>query len=70
MLDFDHRKPDLKRPRMRERGIYLLPNLLTTGALFAGFFAIVQAMNGRFEQAAVAIWWPWFWMAWMVAWRG
>lgn len=37
------------------RGIYLLPNLLTTGALFAGFFAIVQAMNGRFEQAAIAI---------------
>ena len=37
------------------RGIYLLPNLLTTGALFAGFFAIVQAMNGRYEQAAVAI---------------
>lgn len=37
------------------RGIYLLPNLLTTGALFAGFFAIVQAMNGRYEQAAIAI---------------
>jgi CDP-diacylglycerol--serine O-phosphatidyltransferase len=37
------------------RGIYLLPNLFTTGALFAGFFAIVQAMNGRYEQAAVAI---------------
>jgi CDP-diacylglycerol---serine O-phosphatidyltransferase len=37
------------------RGIYLLPNLLTTGALFAGFFAIVQAMNGLFEQAAIAI---------------
>jgi len=37
------------------RGIYLLPNLLTTGALFAGFFAIVQAMDGRYEQAAIAI---------------
>ena len=37
------------------RGIYLLPNLFTTGALFAGFFAIVQAMDGRFEMAAVAI---------------
>ncbi len=37
------------------RGIYLLPNLFTTGALFAGFFAIVQAMNGRYEQAAIAI---------------
>ena len=37
------------------RGIFLLPNLLTTAALFAGFYAIVQAMNGRFELAAVAI---------------
>lgn len=55
MLEFDHRKTDLTRPRMRDRGIYLLPNLFTTGALFAGFYAVVQAMNGRFEHAAVAI---------------
>lgn len=40
---------------LRRRSIYLLPNLFTTGALFAGFYAIVQAMNGRFEHAAVAI---------------
>ena len=39
----------------RRRGIYILPNLFTTAALFAGFYAIVQAMNGRFEIAAVAI---------------
>jgi CDP-diacylglycerol--serine O-phosphatidyltransferase len=45
------RKPD----NLRSRSIYLLPNLFTTGALFAGFYAIVQAMNGRFEHAAVAI---------------
>jgi CDP-diacylglycerol---serine O-phosphatidyltransferase len=37
------------------RGIYLLPNLFTTGALFAGFYAIVQAMNGHFAMAAVGI---------------
>lgn len=37
------------------RGIYLLPNLFTTAALFAGFFAIVAAMGDRFEAAAVAI---------------
>ncbi len=55
MLEFDHRKNDSMRPRMRDRGIYLLPNLFTTGALFAGFYAVVQAMNGRFEHAAVAI---------------
>ena len=40
---------------MRRRGIYWLPNLFTTAALFAGFYAIVQAMNNRFELAAVAI---------------
>lgn len=40
---------------LRRRGIYLLPNLFTTAALFAGFYAIVQAMNGRFEVSAVAI---------------
>jgi CDP-diacylglycerol--serine O-phosphatidyltransferase len=40
---------------LRRRGIYLLPNLFTTGVLFCGFFAIVQAMNGRFEIGAIAI---------------
>jgi len=48
------RKP-LLNGGLREQGIYLLPNLFTTGALFAGFFSIVQAMSGRFEAAAVAI---------------
>ena len=37
------------------RGIYLLPNMITTAGLFAGFYAIVAAMNGRFEAAAIAI---------------
>jgi CDP-diacylglycerol---serine O-phosphatidyltransferase len=45
----------LAKSRIRRRGIYLLPNLFTTTALFAGFYAIVQAMNGRFDQAAIAI---------------
>jgi len=39
----------------RRRGIYLLPNAFTTGALFCGFYAIVMAMNHKFEHAAVAI---------------
>ena len=39
--------------RARKRGIYLLPNLFTTLALFAGFYAIVQGMNHNFEQAAI-----------------
>jgi CDP-diacylglycerol--serine O-phosphatidyltransferase len=43
------------RMSVRRRGIYLLPNLFTTAALFSGFFAIVQAMNENFEWAAIAI---------------
>src|SRR5512140_3938204 len=54
MVDFDTRRAQQKN-RIRRRGIYLLPNLFTTAALFAGFYAIVQAMNQRFDQAAVAI---------------
>lgn len=42
-------------PRPRPRGIYLLPNLFTTGGLFAGFFAIIAASQGRFTAACVAI---------------
>lgn len=38
-----------------KKGIYLLPNLLTTAGLFSGFYAVVASMNGRFEVAAVAI---------------
>ncbi len=40
---------------VRRRGVYLLPNLFTTGALFAGFYAIVASMRGDFETAAIAI---------------
>jgi CDP-diacylglycerol---serine O-phosphatidyltransferase len=53
--------PDIKprktlfNPELRRRGIYVLPNLFTTAALFCGFFAIVQGMQLRFELAAVAI---------------
>jgi CDP-diacylglycerol---serine O-phosphatidyltransferase len=41
--------------RNMPRGIFLLPNLFTTAALFSGFYAIIAAMNGRFEIAAIAI---------------
>jgi len=54
MADFDTQR-SLQKNRIRRRGIYLLPNLFTTAALFAGFYAIVQAMNFRFGLAAVAI---------------
>ena len=45
--------PDGKK--IRHKGIYLLPNLFTTAALFSGFFAIVSAMDGNFASAAIAI---------------
>lgn len=41
--------------RVRGRGVYLLPNLFTVSALFAGFYAIVSATKGLFDTAAVAI---------------
>ncbi len=40
---------------VRRKGIYLLPNLLTTGALFAGFYAVLSGFTGQFELAAIAI---------------
>ncbi len=42
-------------PRPRRRGIYVLPNAITLAALFSGFYAIVMAMNGRFDVAAIGI---------------
>lgn len=42
-------------PPRKRKGIYLLPNLFTTGTLFGGFLAIVSAMNGHFGVAAMAI---------------
>jgi CDP-diacylglycerol---serine O-phosphatidyltransferase len=41
--------------RPRRKGIYILPNLFTLAALFGGFYAIVMAMNQRFEQAAIGV---------------
>ena len=41
--------------RFRRRGIYWLPNVITTAALFAGFYAIVQAINQQYKYAAIAI---------------
>ena len=40
---------------IRRRGVYLLPNLLTSAALFAGFYSIITGINGNFEPAAIAI---------------
>jgi len=41
--------------RRRRKGIYILPNLFTLAGLFGGFYAVVMAMNGRFDQAAIGV---------------
>lgn len=52
--DVDHPKQKLNAT-LRRRGIYILPNLFTTANMFSGFYAIVQGMNGNFENAAIAV---------------
>ena len=46
---------EARHSQLRRKGIYLLPNLLTTGGLFAGFYSIVASIDGNFEHAAWAI---------------
>lgn len=46
-------EPPALRPR--RKGIYMLPNAVTLAALFAGFYSIVMAMNGRFDVACIGI---------------
>lgn len=50
-----HRRPPSLREHLKRRGIFLLPNLLTTASLFSGFFSVIQAMDGHFHIACVAI---------------
>lgn len=40
---------------IRRRGVYLLPNLLTSAALFAGFYSVIAGIHGKYEAAAIAI---------------
>ena len=48
-------KPAEGEAPIRRKGIYLLPNLLTTGALFGGFYAVLSGFSGNYEWAAMAI---------------
>jgi CDP-diacylglycerol---serine O-phosphatidyltransferase len=52
--DDDHHAV-VEAPRPRRKGIYVLPNAITLAALFAGFYSIVMAINGRFEAACLGI---------------
>lgn len=45
------KSPEERRESLR-KGVYILPNLVTTGSLFAGFYGIVASMNGRYDVAA------------------
>ena len=54
-MEQDENKTGEAAIKKGRRGIYLLPNLITTAALFAGFYGIVAATQGKFEQASVAI---------------
>lgn len=53
--DSDHAGGDAVVVRKRRKGIYILPNLFTLAALFGGFYAIVMAINDRFDLAAVGV---------------
>lgn len=55
MMSHDNETDSMEDARPPRKGIYLLPNLITTGALFAGFLAVIAAMDGDFITAAVAI---------------
>lgn len=46
---------DKLEQKQKTRGIFLLPNLLTTAGLFSGFYAVIASMNNHFESAAIAI---------------
>lgn len=54
-MDPTHTPVPSSPSRPRSRGIYLLPNLFTTGGLFAGYYAIIAATQGRFDDACIAI---------------
>ncbi len=51
----DSAQPGQMPPRPKRKGLYILPNAISLAALFASFYAIVMAMNGRFEAAAYGI---------------
>ena len=53
MVITNHMTPVKKK--IGRRGIFLLPNLFTTAAFFAGFYSIVVAIDGNFQKAGAAI---------------
>lgn len=54
-LTFEVVEVEVDASSQRRRGVFLLPNLFTTAALFCGFYAIIASVNGLFEKAAVSL---------------
>ncbi len=62
---------EISQPRRKpSKGIYMLPNMITLAALFAGFYAVVMAMNGRLIWRLWGFFVPWCWTVWMAVWPG
>ena len=55
LIDEHEEEVSVDGKTIRRRGIYLLPNLFTTAALFSGYYAIIAGINGQFDAAAIAI---------------
>ncbi|MBI5587099.1 MAG: CDP-diacylglycerol--serine O-phosphatidyltransferase [Deltaproteobacteria bacterium] len=57
MLDNELQNQDVSNQKKKniKKGVYLLPNLITSASLFGGFYAIISALDGHFEKAAIAI---------------
>ena len=53
--DHDPHQDDHLVVRKRRKGIYILPNVFTLGGLFGGFYAVVMAVNGEFDKAAIGV---------------
>lgn len=55
-VDIENQKTTAnRRDRLKNNSIYLLPNSFTLAALFAAFYAIIQAMHGRYDYAAISV---------------
>ncbi|OGP12329.1 MAG: CDP-diacylglycerol--serine O-phosphatidyltransferase, partial [Deltaproteobacteria bacterium GWA2_54_12] len=55
MLDNEIQQEENKNRKKFRKGVYLLPNLITSASLFGGFYAIIASLDGNFEHAAIAI---------------
>lgn len=53
--DADMIDNEIDKKRVRRKGVYLLPNLITSASLFGGFYAIIASLDGQFDKAAIAI---------------